>query len=37
MMGLFLQAGPCQIHHGENSTAFNPNSWTNFANLIFIE
>jgi carboxypeptidase C (cathepsin A) len=36
-MGLFLQAGPCSITAGDNNTSSNAHSWTNFANIIFIE
>ncbi|KAK4449805.1 Alpha/Beta hydrolase protein, partial [Podospora aff. communis PSN243] len=37
MMGLFLQAGPCRVQPGANTTIANPHSWTNFANVLFID
>lgn len=44
MLGLFTEIGPClvpnvlgQQNGGNLSTEFNPHSWNNFANVLFIE
>lgn len=38
MLGLFMELGPCKVSDDNfNTTTFNPYSWTNFANVIFIE
>lgn len=38
MLGLFTELGPCLVPDGDNlTTEYNPYSWNNFANMIFIE
>lgn len=38
MLGLFTEIGPCLVPDGDNlTTEFNPYSWNNFANMLFIE
>ncbi len=40
MIGLFAETGPYQIQPvGTNDATFiqNPNSWTNFANVLYID
>ena len=37
MLGLFHEIGPCHIVAGQNYTKESPHSWTNIANVLFIE
>ncbi|CAJ2507563.1 Uu.00g087490.m01.CDS01 [Anthostomella pinea] len=37
MMGLFQEIGPCLTNEYQNGTKFNEHSWTEFANVIFID
>lgn len=37
MMGLFSEIGPCLMEKEEGETIRNEHSWTNFANVLFIE
>jgi hypothetical protein len=38
MMGLFREIGPCLVRDDDfTTTEFNPNSWSNFANVLYIE
>lgn len=37
MLGLFSEIGPCLTNEHGNDTVFNEHSWTNFANVLFIE
>ncbi|KAH9897374.1 alpha/beta-hydrolase [Xylariomycetidae sp. FL2044] len=37
MMGLFAEIGPCLTNEHNNGTDFNGDSWTNFANVIFLD
>ncbi|ORY66577.1 Alpha/Beta hydrolase protein [Pseudomassariella vexata] len=37
LMGLFTEIGPCLTNEGNNDTFRNEHSWTNFANMLFID
>ncbi|KAK3385931.1 Alpha/Beta hydrolase protein [Podospora didyma] len=37
MFGLFEEIGPCQTNEHFNGTVFNKHSWTEFANVVFID
>jgi carboxypeptidase C (cathepsin A) len=37
LVGLFNEIGPCSINEDSNATFSNRDSWTNYANLLFIE
>ncbi|KAK6842942.1 hypothetical protein PG987_003802 [Apiospora arundinis] len=37
MMGLFAEIGPCLATKGGNETVRNEHSWSNFANILFID
>lgn len=37
MYGLFAELGPCLAFAGKNDTIFNEKSWSNFANILFLE
>ncbi|EED18222.1 carboxypeptidase S1, putative [Talaromyces stipitatus ATCC 10500] len=37
MIGLFQENGPCRVNPDSNSTALNPYSWNNYANVIYID
>jgi carboxypeptidase C (cathepsin A) len=37
MYGLFKEIGPCQMNEHSNATVFNKHSWTESANVLFIE
>lgn len=37
MMGLFSEIGPCLVEEEGSETVRNKHSWTNFANVLFIE
>ncbi|KAF9870599.1 hypothetical protein CkaCkLH20_11905 [Colletotrichum karsti] len=37
MTGVFYEIGPCLVNSEGNATTKNPLSWTNFANLVFID
>ncbi|KAF7319314.1 Carboxypeptidase [Mycena chlorophos] len=36
-VGLLLENGPCSIANGGKSTTRNPHSWTNHANVLFVD
>lgn len=37
MLGAFFELGPCLVTEEGNSTVHNPTSWTNVANMLFVE
>ncbi|KAH9905658.1 alpha/beta-hydrolase [Xylariomycetidae sp. FL2044] len=37
LFGLFQEMGPCLTNEHHNDTVFNRHSWTNFANMLFID
>ncbi|CAG9989010.1 unnamed protein product [Clonostachys byssicola] len=37
MFGLFREIGPCLTNSYNNDTISNPHSWTNFANVLFLD
>ncbi|KAK1838112.1 carboxypeptidase Y [Colletotrichum chrysophilum] len=37
LLGAFYELGPCKINEAGNSTTRNAFSWTNFANVVFID
>lgn len=37
MIGMFMLHGPCQVNEGGNSTTFNPHSWNEDYNVLFID
>lgn len=37
MMGAFFELGPCLITEDGDGTVRNPSSWTNAANMLFVE
>lgn len=37
MPGLFTEVGPCVVNKYSNGTIFHEDSWTNHANILFIE
>ncbi|KAL3418580.1 carboxypeptidase Y [Phlyctema vagabunda] len=37
MFGLFREIGPCLVNEYGNGTKFNPYSWSNHANMLFID
>ncbi|KAF7526247.1 hypothetical protein G7054_g10830 [Neopestalotiopsis clavispora] len=37
LLGAFHEIGPCSVSEDGKSTTRNPNSWTNFANMLFID
>ncbi|KAA1476177.1 serine carboxypeptidase [Dentipellis sp. KUC8613] len=37
MIGLFQENGPCRINNDSSSVSLNPNSWNEFANVLYID
>ncbi|GAB5585821.1 hypothetical protein Unana1_00721 [Umbelopsis nana] len=37
LTGLWMEHGPCLVSPSGNETTYNPNSWNNFANVIFLD
>lgn len=37
MIGLFQENGPCHFVNGASTPSLNPNSWNNFANMLYID
>ncbi|GAA5836024.1 hypothetical protein JCM9279_002166 [Rhodotorula babjevae] len=37
MTGLLFELGPCRVENGGANTSFNPHSWTESANVIFLD
>lgn len=37
MIGLFQENGPCHFENGASEPSLNPNSWNNYANMLYID
>ncbi|KAK0194993.1 Alpha/Beta hydrolase protein [Armillaria mellea] len=37
LIGLFQEHGPCTVNEDSNSTTYNPYSWNNYTNMIYID
>lgn len=37
MIGLFQENGPCHFEDGADEPTLNPNSWNNYANMLYID
>ena len=37
MIGLFQENGPCQFYNGSSTPSVNPHSWSNYANMLYVD